>query len=389
MLEGPCLSGGIAVERFEAELAQRCGTAHAVAVSSGTAGLHLAVIAAGVGDDDFVVTSPFSFVASANAVLYERAVPLFVDIDPDTLMPDPAAMLEASGRLVAKDRNWTKLLPRTGVRKRKGALRAVLPVHLFGRPMEIEGLQKACRSMGVPLIEDACESIGAAIGSRAVGSIGEAGVFAFYPNKQMTCGEGGMIVTDSADWARLFRSLRNQGRDEQGPWLHHSRLGFNYRLDEMSAALGLAQSRRLDEILRRREEIAAGYRELFELVDGAAPLPLPPAHLRMSWFTFMIRLEPDVDRTQLMSRLEERGVPTRPYFSPIHLQPLYVERFGYRPGDFPHAEEAGRRLLAVPFHSSLRPDDLAYVAEQLRLEIPLARRRPVQLAVTTVAPAAT
>jgi dTDP-4-amino-4,6-dideoxygalactose transaminase len=366
------LSMGPMLSRFEEEFAARFGVARAVGVSSGTAGLHLAMLAAGVGDGDLVVTSPFSFVASANAILYERGIPVFVDIDPVTLALDPARAAEAVDALARRLPNRRRFMPR-GARDAGGALRAVLPVHVFGRPAELDGLAASARAHGVALVEDACEAIGARDGGRFAGTAGDAAVFAFYPNKQMTTGEGGMLVTPRADWDALFRSLRNQGRDGDARWLHHVRLGFNYRLDEMSAAVGLAQLRRLDALLARRRAVAAAYDERLRNVAGVSPLAGPGPGVEKSWFVYVVRLDPGIDRTRLMESLEARGVPTRPYFSPIHLQPFYRERFGFEPGDFPHTEEAARRLLALPFHAALSEDDLDYACACLAEEAARAR----------------
>lgn len=366
------LSMGPMLARFEEEFAACAGVPHAVGVSSGTAGLHLGMIAAGVGDGDLVVTSPFSFVASANAILYERGIPVFVDIDPETLALDAGRAAEAVESLARRLPDRGRWLPR-GARVSPGTLRAVVPVHVFGRPAEIDGLAAAARAHGVALVEDACEAVGARTGGRPVGTAGDAGVFAFYPNKQMTTGEGGMLVTAHATWDELFRSLRNQGRDGDARWLHHVRLGFNYRLDEMSAAVGLAQLRRLDALLAGRRAVASAYDARLKSVAGVSPLSAPGPRVEKSWFVYVVRLDPAIDRSRLMERLEARGVPTRPYFSPIHLQPFYRDRFGFEPGDFPHTEEAARRLLALPFHAGLAEDDLDYVCGCLADESARAR----------------
>jgi dTDP-4-amino-4,6-dideoxygalactose transaminase len=368
VLRSPDLACGPMIDAFEQEWAARLGARAAIAVSNGTAGLHLSLIAAGVQQGDFVITSPFSFVATANVILYERAVPIFVDIDPDTLAIDVERTLEAMDTLSHRGAGdaW---LPR-GFDRRSGAVRAVVPVHLFGRPMEMSAIVDASRQHRVAVVEDACEAIGASIDGLPVGRWGDTGVFAFYPNKQMTTGEGGMIVTDRDDWVPILRSLRNHGRDSQ-TWTH-KRLGYNYRLDELSAALGLAQTRRLDELLDKRAAVAERYRELLAGIDGLTPLAVPRHGMRMSWFAFIVRLDGGIDRDRLIARLDARGVPTRPYFPAIHLQPFYRERFGYRPGDFPHAEAASRSLLALPFHGRLADDDIQYVCEALAKELAIA-----------------
>jgi perosamine synthetase len=331
-------------ELFEHEFAERAGARNAIAVSSGTAGLHLSLLAAGIGEGDLVLTTPLSFIASANVILYERAVPLFVDIDPKTLMLDVDQALDA-------------------IRRRRP--KAILPVHLFGQALEMRQIVDAAREHGVAVIEDACESIGASIDGRAAGCWGDAGVFAFYPNKQMTTGEGGMVVTDRDAWAATVRSLRNHGRDEHGEF---ARLGYNYRLDEMSSALGLSQLRRLDAKLARRAAVAAMYIEQLANIDCITPLPAPRAGAEMSWFVFVVRVAEGIDRDELMLRLADHGVPTRAYFPAIHLQPHY-RRFGFKRGDFPHAEAAGDSLLALPFHANLGGEEIGYICEVLAEEL--------------------
>lgn len=373
VLSGTSLACGPVLESFEREFAARVGSEHAVAVSSGTAGLHLAVVAEGVQQNDFVITTPFSFVASANVVLYERATPVFVDIDEETLMPAPEAIIETAHRMRTRTGGWQSLLPRRGVHG-LGLLRAILPVHVFGRPADLRSIIEAARQIEVSVIEDACEAVGASVDGRAAGTLGDSGVFAFYPNKQMTTGEGGMIVTNDASRARLFRILRNQGREDHGEWLRHTLLGYNYRMDEMSAAMGLGQLRRLDELLAKRRAVADTYTSLLEPITGIAPLLRPENGTEHGWFVYAVRVDAEIDRDDLMRRLAERGVPSRPYFTPIHLQPLYAGRFGFQPGDFPRAEEAGRTILALPFHTGLSQSDLEYVVDQIRVELPNARR---------------
>ena len=349
VLSSPTLSIGPMIDAFEREFAQRLGARAAVGVSSGTAGLHLALIAAGVESGDQVVTSPFSFIASSNAILYQNAAPLFVDIDPATLAMDVNRTVEVI---------------------RGGRVKAVVAVHLFGRPMELTPIVDAAREAGIAVIEDACESIGATdAGGVSVGRRGDAGVFAFYPNKQMTTGEGGMIVTDRPDWEILFRSLRNHGRNITGDLFTHERLGYNYRLDEMSAAVGLAQLRRLDELLAKRAKVASMYHSKLAEMEGVTPL----SGERTSWFVYIVKLADDVDRERLIARLEEQGVPTRPYFPAIHLQPFMRLRYGFKPGDFPHAEQAARSQLALPFHGNLSEDDVAYVCDALASELLTSR----------------
>jgi dTDP-4-amino-4,6-dideoxygalactose transaminase len=361
VLSGTALALGPRLERFERALAGYVGARHGIGVSSGTAGLHLCIVAAGVGEGDVVLTTPFSFVASANCILYERARPVFVDIDPETLAIDATALDAAVRRLVA----------------RKQPLKAVLPVHVFGHPADMDAVGDIARRYGLRVIEDACEAIGAIYKGRAVGTLGDAAVFAFYPNKQMTTGEGGMIVTDDAAWDALFRSLRNQGRDVFDGWLQHSRLGWNYRLDELSAALGVVQVERLDEILARRARVAAAYTQRLSRLDHVSAPTVAPWVTRMSWFVYVVRLASWLDRDEVIRALEERGVPARAYFPPIHLQPFYRQRFGFKPGDFPVSEAMGQRCLALPFFGSmtdLQIDTVCGALGEVLAEAETARR---------------
>lgn len=352
VLSGRHLSIGPMVERFENRLAQYLGVKYAAAVSSGTAGLHLAMIAAGIGPGDEVITTPFSFVSSANCILYQRGIPAFVDIDPETMNIDPNRIEE-------------RVTDRT---------RAILPVHVFGRPCDMARITEVSDHYGFRIIEDACEAIGAECMGKKVGTFGQSAVFAFYPNKQMTTGEGGVVVTNDPALNRLFRSLRNQGRDDDGTWLHHVRLGYNYRLDEMSAALGLAQIERIEELLAKRVRVAGMYAERLSVIPEVRAPATPPGTTRMSWFVYVVRLADDVDRDTLMARLATRGIPTRPYFSPIHLQPFYASSFGFKPGDFPVTEAVARSTLALPFHGNLSESEVDLVCETLQREIRAGKR---------------
>lgn len=341
------LSIGPYIERFEAAFAAFVGTAHAVGVSSGTAGLHLCVVAAGIGAGDEVITTPFSFVASANCILYERGVPVFVDIDEASLNLDPN-------------------LVRGAITERTKGL---LPVHVFGQPCAMDELQAIAQERDLVVLEDACEATGAEYRGKKVGAFGKAGVFAFYPNKQMTTGEGAIITTDDGEWASILRSLRNQGRDEMGTWLRHVRLGYNYRLDELSAALGLAQIERIEELLVKRERVAAAYGARLRELAGVEPIRAVPSTTRMSWFVYVVRLAPEIERDAVIDRLAEAGVPARPYFAPIHLQPFYRERFGYREGDFPVTERVAASTLALPFHANLSEHQIDYVVSALEAAV--------------------
>lgn len=376
VLQTPDLSQGPRVAEFERAFAASLGSAHAVAVSSGTAGLHLCVVAGGVQDGDLVVTSPFSFVASANVVLYERAVPVFVDIDPTTYNIDPTLAAQAVEDL-ARDRRPQRWLPprvRGAGPSGRRRLRAILPVHTFGWPAAMPDLCDLARRFALTVIEDACEAVGAECAGRPVGRWGDAGVFAFYPNKQMTTAEGGIIVTERADWAGLLRSLRNQGRDDQETWLRHVRLGFNYRMDDLRAALGLAQLRRLPDLLARRDQVASWYGTRLRSLEGVDP-PVSPARDRRTWFVYVIRLASWIDRDAVMRELHARGIPTRPYFVPIHLQPFYRERFGYGEGDFPVTEAVARSTLALPFSSTMTEPQVEAVCQTLRAVLPHAALR--------------
>jgi dTDP-4-amino-4,6-dideoxygalactose transaminase len=372
VLESRVLSNGDVLRKFEQEFAERLGVPHAVGVSSGTAGLHLGMIAADVGDADFVITPTFSFVASANVILYERAIPIFVDCDPETLNLDVEQTISVIKRL-ADSKNRGALLPRS-VGASSGRLRAIIPVHVFGRPLEMDALKAAAEFHGISIVEDACEALGSSIHGVPAGTAGHASVFGFFPNKQLTTGEGGMFVTASSEWATLARSLRNQGRDSDQSWLRYSRVGFNYRMTEMSAALGRAQLRRLDSILLRRRQVAEWYDELLATVAGASMLARPAEGHEVAWFVQAARLDEEIDRDLLMSRMAERGVETRPYFWPIHLQEYYRQTFGFREGDFPHAEAAGHALIALPFSSTMTREDVQQVCDVMAEEIQASRR---------------
>jgi dTDP-4-amino-4,6-dideoxygalactose transaminase len=337
------LSLGPTIDRFEEAFAEAVGAPYAAAVASGTAGLHLLCVAGGLGPGDEVVTSPYSFVASANCAIYEGATPVFADVDRRTLNLDPAAVEAA-------------VTERT---------RAVVAVDIYGYPCELDELRAICDRHSLLLVEDACEALGARYRGRPVGSHGPSAVFAFYPNKQITTGEGGMVTTHSEHEWRLLRSLRNQGRADAGGWLEHARLGFNYRLDDVRAAIGLGQLEKLDEILAHRHEVATRYRDLLTEVEGLElPCEDDESHAR-SWFVFVVALPAGTDREAVIAVLEERGIQTARYLPCIHLQRYMQERFGFRVGLCPVAEEMSARTLALPFHTRLEEDDQAFVAEAL------------------------
>ena len=337
------LSLGPTGPRLEELFAETVGARHCAAVSSGTAGLHLSMRLAGVGPGDEVITSPFSFVASANCAIYEGAAPVFVDIDPDTYNFDPAAVEAA-------------VTERT---------KAIVAVDIFGYPCELDPLIELCDKHGLVLVEDACEALGARYRGKPLGSHGHPTVFAFYPNKQMTTGEGGAVTTNDEEQYELLVSLRNQGRLETSSWLLHGRLGYNYRLDDVSAALGIGQLEKLDRILDGRGEVAARYSELLSGVDVEPPLADDADHVR-SWFVYVVKLPQGSDRDAVAVRMRERGVATAPYVPSIHLQPYMRERYGFSEGMLPVSEDCSARTLALPFHSRLDAADQEYVVETLR-----------------------
>ncbi len=343
VLRSGFLSLGPAIERFEESFAERVDARHAAAVSSGTAGLHLAVRLSGVGPGDEVITSPYSFVASANCAIYEGATPVFADIDPVTLNVDPQAVEEA-------------ITERT---------KALVPVDIYGLPCAVDELRGVAQRHGLALVEDSCQALGAEYKGRPLGSHGHFAVFAFYPNKQMTTGEGGVVVTDSEEQASLLRSLRNQGRADTDGWLDHSRLGWNYRIDDLSAAVGIAQLEKLPLLLELRSQVAARYGELLAGVDGVEAPSAGDADHRRSWFVYVVKLDRGTDRARLIAELEDEGIQSRPYMPCIHLQSYMRERYGFREGMFPVAEDASARTLALPFFPQLDAEDQERVAGAL------------------------
>ncbi len=337
------LSLGPAGPRFEELLAEAIGAPYCAAVSSGTAGLHLCMRLAGVQAGDEVITSPYSFVASANCAIYEGATPVFADINPDTLNLEPDAVEAA-------------ITART---------RAVVAVDIFGYPCELDELRAICDRHGLAFVEDACEALGARYKGRLLGSHGHPATFAFYPNKQITTGEGGAVATGSAEEYELLVSLRNQGRLETSSWLQHGRLGYNYRLDDVSAALGIAQLEKLDRILAARGEVAARYAELLAELDLELPHPDDADHER-SWFVYVVKLAQGVDRDAVIRRLGDEGIACAPYLPSIHLQSYMRDRFGFAEGLCPVSEDASARTMAIPFHARLAREDQERVAEALR-----------------------
>jgi len=338
------LSLGPWIDRFEEQVAERVGAPYAAALSSGTAGLHLLCKIAGIAPGDDVITSPLSFVASANCFILEGATPVFADVDPVTLNMDPAAVEAA-------------ITERT---------RAIVAVDMFGYPCELDELVRIADRHGLTLIEDACESVGASYRGRPLGAHGPAAVFAFYPNKQMATGEGGVVTTHSEEEWQLLRSLRNQGRSyDGGGWFHHVRLGLNYRWTDVQAAIGLAQLEKLDRILELRVAAAKRYGDFLQEVQGVeVPAPDDAEHQR-SWFVYVVKLDPTFDRPAVMHALRAEGVATAEYVPCIHLQPYMRERYGFAEGICPVAEDTARRTLALPFFTQITTDEQQRVIEVL------------------------
>jgi perosamine synthetase len=334
------LSLGPKTEAFEDAISQYIGVRHAVAVSSGTAALHLIVKALGLGPGDEVLAPSFTFAASINVLLYENAIPVFCDIEDITYNVDPSRLEE-------------KITSRT---------KAILAVDVFGHPAEWESISSIAAKHNLRVIDDSCEALGAEYKGRKVGQFGDAAAFAFYPNKQITTGEGGVLVTNDSEIARLARSLRNQGRGEMGSWLEHERLGFNYRMDEMSASLGLSQLHRIETFLAKRQHVADLYSSRLSTVPRVRMQFVAP-HVRMSWFVYVITFDEDVDRSAVVETLKEKQIPVRCYFSPIHLQSYIVGRSACQTRHLPVTESVARRTLALPFHNQLTSEEVDKVVD--------------------------
>jgi perosamine synthetase len=342
------LALGPRMQAFEAALAERSGRTYGIAVNSGTSGLHLCVRALGLADGDEVVTTPFSFIATTNCILFERATPVLVDIDPASYNLDPAAAEAA-------------LTDRT---------KALLPVEAFGNTAHFGAYEQLARKHNLAMIEDCCEALGGVLNDRPAGNFGDCGVFAFYPNKQITTGEGGMIVTDREDLRDLCVSMRNQGRGSDA-WLEHARLGYNYRMSEVAAALGEVQAARLDDILARRRQAAGLYDQALAPLAKKGLLHLPPMTHReqASWFVYVIRLADEVTRDQrdaLMHQLREQGIGCNCYFVPIHTQPYIMERLGTKRGNFPITERIADRTLALPFFANISESQIGRVVDSIQ-----------------------
>jgi len=342
VLESGILSLGQKLKEFEQQFSAVIGTSFAVGVNSGTSGLHLCIKALGIKDGDEVITTPFSFVASANCILYERATPVFVDVEEDTFNINPDLIEKA-------------ITPRT---------KAILIVHVFGQSCDMDKIVEIARKHNLKIIEDACEALFGSYRGRNIGTFGDAAVFAFYPNKQITTGEGGMIVTDNKQIADYCRSAANQGRSSNLQWLTHDIIGYNYRMDEMSSALGLAQLSRIDSISGKRRMIAEHYiRELSSIPGLILPKVYPES--QSGWFVFAVRTRAAI-RDNVIRKLQEKGIQSKAYFYPcIHLQPAYIQLFGYQEGMFPVAEKLSKETMVLPFYTALEEKDILAVKQAL------------------------
>lgn len=350
VLESGTLSLGPKLAEFKENFAKYIGVKHAIAVNSGTSGLHLIIKSLGIKPGDEVITTPFSFVASSNSILFERGKIVFVDIEKTTYNIDPK-------KIEAAITSKTK---------------AILVVHVFGQTCNMTAIMKIAKKHNLKVIEDACEAIGATHKGQMAGTFGDAGIFAFYPNKQMTTGEGGMIVTNSDEIAALSKSYKNQGRDSMA-WLGHSRIGYNYRLDEMSCSLGITQLKKINKLLAMRESVAQKY---IKKLSGNKDIILPNVakYNKESWFVFVIRLHDKIDRDKVISILKERGVATNIYFPSIHLQPFYKTDYGFKEGDFPVTEAVSRQTIALPFFAELTQTEVNCVCKNLLEAIELSRK---------------
>jgi perosamine synthetase len=346
VLRTPNLSLGPKLVEFEEMFAEYVGTAHAIATNSGTTALHLIIKSLDIKDGDEVITTPFSFIATSNCILYDRARPVFVDINPLTLNIDVSRIAES-------------ITQKT---------KAILAVDVFGYPAQWDILEQITQEHNLKLIEDSCEALGAEYMGKKAGVFGDAAVFSFYPNKQMTTGEGGMITTNDADIAHLCRTMRNHGRDRDDRWQSQVMLGYNYRLSDINCAIGIAQMKRIETLLSKREHVSQMYRERLESFSDLR-IPYSSPGVNRSWFVYVVILE-DIytgdHRNRLLDELKARGIGCSDYFQPIHLKQFYIEMFGYKKGDFPVAEHISERTVALPFHSNLSENEIDFVVENLK-----------------------
>jgi perosamine synthetase len=346
VLRSPDLSLGPKLGEFEQAFADYIGRKRAVAVNSGTSGLFLCMQALGIGPGDEVITTPFTFIATATTIMMAGAVPVFADIDPASLNIAPEKIEE-------KITNKTK---------------AIVPVEIFGNPDGIDRVCQIAQKYNLEVIEDSCEALGSTLNGRKVGTFGRMCVFAFYPNKQITTGEGGMILTDDDDLADICVSLHNQGRAKGSGWLNHERLGYNYRLSDINCALGIVQLSRIDEIKAKRSQVAGWYQEM--LADEARlVVPAEPDNCDINWFVFVVRLTEGFtldQRNRVLEAMTSREIGVSNYFAPVHLQPFIAEQFGYKPGDFPVTDSVSSRTIALPFYNNLKKSEVAIVCKTLK-----------------------
>ncbi len=360
VLRTPYLSLGPKLREFEALFCQYIGRRFATAVSCGTAGLHLCIRAEKIGENDEVITTPFSFIASANCILFERGFPRFIDIDEKTQNISPERIKE----FIEENCKWDgEILVNKKTGKR---IRLMLIVHIFGLPCAMQEIMEIARKYNLRIIEDACEAIGATYKGQKVGTFGEASVFAFYPNKQITTGEGGIILTDDENLDKLFKSMRNQGR-MGGGWLSHEILGYNYRISDINCALGISQMKRIEKILKKRKRIAQYYNQILKDIDEVIT-PAEIENVERSWFVYVIMLQKGLEskRDKLIELLGKEGIESKNYFPPIHLQPFYRKEFGFKEGDFPVTESVSKRTIALPFYTNLKFKDVEYVCDRLK-----------------------
>jgi len=346
VLRTPNLSLGPKLKEFEQAFADYIGKKHAVAVNSGTSGLFLCMLTLGIGPGDEVITTPFTFVATVNVILMVGATPVLVDINPESLNIDPDAIEQ-------------KITDKT---------KAIIPVEVFGNPAEFDKVCEIAKQHDLLIIEDSCEALGTALNGTKAGTFGDMSLFAFYPNKQITTGEGGIILTDNEQWADMCVSLRNQGRDPGASWLCHARLGYNYRLSDINCALGIVQLSRIEEIKAKRKQVARWYQEMLA-EEGRIVVPTEQDGCDISWFVFVVRLTEQYNqqqRDQILAALRDKDIQVSNYFPPVHLQPYIVEKLGCKEGDYPITESVCARTIALPFYNNLSKDQVATVCKTLK-----------------------